>query len=102
MPAESLTRRSRQHLTCSAALAVLRLPGLGLAQQSAPLGQAIQAAPADPAIAAATTKISPEQIRADIAKLVTFKNRSTLSSMETDLPPGTGVLAAADWITSEF
>ncbi len=62
----------------------------------------IQPAPADPAIAAALRQVSVERIQADIAKLVTFKNRSTLSSMETDLPPGTGINAAADWITSEF
>ena len=62
----------------------------------------IAPAPSDPAIAAALTRISPDQIKADIAKLVTFNNRSTLSSMETDLPPNTGVLAAADWIFSEF
>ena len=46
----------------------------------------IQPAPADPAIAAALRQVSVERIQADIAKLVTFKNRSTLSSMETDLP----------------
>jgi hypothetical protein len=62
----------------------------------------IQAAPADPAIAAALKQVSAERIQADIAKLVTFKNRSTISSMETDLPPGTGINAAADWIESEF
>ncbi len=59
-------------------------------------------APADPAIAQAIAGISPERIHADIEKLVSFKNRSTLSSMDTDLPPGTGVTAAADWIFAEF
>ena len=62
----------------------------------------IPVAPADPAIAAALQQVSPERIRATIEKLVTFNNRSTLSSMETDLPPGTGISAAADWIESEF
>jgi hypothetical protein len=59
-------------------------------------------APADPAIAAALQQVSPENIRATITKLVSFNNRSTLSSMETDLPPGTGINAAADWIFAEF
>ena len=59
-------------------------------------------APADPAIARAIAQISPDHVHADIEKLVTFKNRSTLSSMDTDLPPGTGVNAAADWIFAEF
>ena len=59
-------------------------------------------APADPAIVAAMARISPIAIRADIEKLVSFRNRSTLSSMDTDLPAGTGVNAAADWIFAEF
>jgi Peptidase family M28 len=62
----------------------------------------ITTAPTDPAIAAALQQVSPDRVRATIEKLVSFKNRSTLSSMETDLPPGTGVSAAADWIESEF
>jgi hypothetical protein len=72
------------------------------AAASTPAGSPIPVAPADPAIAAALTQVSPQQIHETIAKLVTFKNRSTLSSMDTDLPPGTGVTAAADWIYSEF
>jgi len=72
------------------------------AQTVLPAGQPIAPAPADPAIAAALQQVSPDNIKAIIAKLVTFKNRSTLSSMDTDLPPGTGINAAADWIESEF
>lgn len=67
-----------------------------------PAGAPVAAAPADPAIAAAVQQISPDRIHATIAKLVTFNNRSTLSSNDHDLPAGTGVLAAADWIESEF
>jgi Peptidase family M28 len=58
--------------------------------------------PADPAIAAAIQQIAPARIQSDISKLVSFGTRSTLSSMDTDLPPGQGILAAADWIESEF
>lgn len=57
---------------------------------------------ADPQIAEALAGISAENVRADIAKLVSFGTRNTLSSMSTDLPPGQGILAAADWIESEF
>ncbi len=57
---------------------------------------------ADPQIAAALAAISPANIQADIAKLVTFGTRSTLSSNSTDLPAGQGILPAADWIESEF
>jgi hypothetical protein len=62
----------------------------------------VVAAPVDPAISAALAQISESHIRQTIEKLVSFGTRSTLSSMETDLPPGTGVTAAADWIASEF
>ena len=65
-------------------------------------GKPIAVAPADPAIASAIAAISPEKIHADIEKLVSFGNRSTLSSMDTDLKPGTGVNAAADWVFGEF
>jgi hypothetical protein len=56
----------------------------------------------DPAVKKALAGVSAEQVQADIAKLVSFGTRSTLSSMDTDLPQGQGILAAADWITSEF
>ncbi|HEY5329779.1 MAG TPA: M20/M25/M40 family metallo-hydrolase [Acidobacteriaceae bacterium] len=59
-------------------------------------------ASADPQIAAAIRTISPARVKEDIAKLVSFGTRSTLSSMDTDLPPGHGINAAADWIESEF
>ena len=71
-------------------------------QPSPPTGQAIPPAPIDPAIAGALQQVSPGHIRATIEKLVSFNNRSTLSSMDTDLAPNTGVSAAADWIESEF
>ncbi len=56
----------------------------------------------DPAVSSALKRVSAEQVRADIAKLVSFGTRSTLSSMDAELPQGQGILAAADWITSEF
>ncbi len=65
-------------------------------------GGEIQAAPVDPAIQKALGRISPEQIQRTIEKLVSFHNRSTLSSMEKDLPAGQGVSVAADWIEQEF
>jgi hypothetical protein len=58
--------------------------------------------PVDPAVTRALAGVSADQVQADIAKLVSFGTRSTLSSMDTDLPPGQGILPAADWITSEF
>ena len=64
--------------------------------------QPITAAPADSGISAALARVSANDVRSTIEKLVSFNNRNTLSSMETDLKPGTGVSAAADWIESEF
>ena len=68
----------------------------------APAQQPIAPAAPDPAISGALRQVSGDRIRATIEKLVSFNNRSTLSSMETDLKPGTGINAAADWIESEF
>lgn len=79
------------------------LPVLSVAQPDYRLGaMPVSAAPADPAIAAALREISEVRIRQTIEKLVGFGTRSTLSSMETDLPPGTGVTAASDWILGQF
>ncbi len=59
-------------------------------------------APVDPAIVRALATIKPQQIHETIQTLVGFGTRSTLSSMETDLPPGQGINAAADWIAGQF
>ena len=60
---------------------------------------------ADPAIQAAVRQISPQRVHDIIEKLVSFGNRSTLSSLPPasgPLPAGQGVLAAADWIEAQF
>jgi hypothetical protein len=56
----------------------------------------------DPAIAGALETIQPAPIEKTIKTLVGFLTRSTLSSMATDLPPGQGINAAADWIAAQF
>jgi hypothetical protein len=66
------------------------------------IGMPIRPAPADPAVAYALQQISPQQIQHTIETLVAFHTRNTLSSMETDLPKGQGINAAAGWIESEF
>jgi Peptidase family M28 len=65
-------------------------------------GAPIRPAPADPAITAVLNQISARQIQHTIEKLVTFGNRSTISSMDKGLPVGTGVSAAADWIEEQL
>lgn len=62
----------------------------------------VTAAPADPAIARALRTIQPARIEQTINTLVRFGTRSTLSSMETDMPQGQGINAAADWISGQF
>jgi hypothetical protein len=86
----------------TANLSLQQTPAQQTRAQQGSSGSPIQSAPADPAIASALKDISPKHIHATIEKLVSFNNRSTLSSMETDLAPNTGINAAADWIASEF
>jgi hypothetical protein len=103
-------RTARSRSTLLLALAAIVVPALCAApgkddaagRDLDATGAPISAAPADAKIAAALNRISPAQIHDTIAALVRFRNRSTLSSMETDLPPGTGINAAADWIEAQF
>ncbi len=81
------------------ALALAATTQLGVAQATA---QGMPVGVADPRIAAAIGQVSAAKVQADIAKLVSFGTRSTLSSMDTDLPPGHGISAAADWVEAEF
>lgn len=58
---------------------------------------------ADRRIASALNDISPERIRADIEKLVSFGTRSTLSAQDpAAIAAGRGIGAAREWIRSEF
>jgi hypothetical protein len=90
----------KRFLVLGATAICLVLPAPGNSQ--APSGDRLDPPGTDPAIAAALRTISPDAVRADIARLVSFGTRSTLSSMNTDLPQGQGINAAADWIESEF
>jgi hypothetical protein len=66
------------------------------------VGEAIAPAPVDPAIRRALEQITAAEIQQSITMLVSFNNRSTLSSLRPDLRSGEGVLAAADWIEAQF
>jgi hypothetical protein len=65
-------------------------------------GNAVAPAVPDAAIAQALQSIQPAPIKKTIETLVGFGTRSTLSSMEKDLPAGKGINAAADWIAGQF
>jgi hypothetical protein len=89
-------------LAFGAATIALALPVAALCQAASAAADPMPPARPDPTIAATLRNISPDAIHADIAKLVSFGTRSTLSSMDTDLPAGQGINAAADWIESQF
>jgi hypothetical protein len=58
---------------------------------------------ADPQIAAALKQVSPERVRANIEKLVSFGTRLTLSAQDSAaVASGHGIGAAREWIKSEF
>ncbi len=65
-------------------------------------GTRIAALPQDERFAAALRTVSPAMVRSDIAALVAFRNRSTLSSMTPNLPPGTGATAASEWVFAQY
>jgi Zn-dependent M28 family amino/carboxypeptidase len=70
---------------------VMILPGSG------------QTEAADPQIQAALQGISAERVKSDIEKLVSFRNRSTLSAQDpASIAAGHGIGAAREWIKSEF
>ena len=77
-------------------------------QQPAPAPVAVTELPLDtakpdPQIAEALKQISAEHIQATIEKLVTFKNRNTLSSNDQEMiSHGLGATAAAKWIQEEL
>jgi len=89
---------------CGLLLVVVGMASGQMQMGAAPAGgaNALAPLPVNPAVKKALAEISAERVQADIAKLVSFGTRSTLSSMDTDLPQGQGILPAADWITSEF
>ncbi len=87
---------------CSATLVAQKSPAQTTKIDYKAVGTPIAPAPVDPRIAAALKQVSMERIKANITRMVEFNNRVTVSSTETDLKPGTGVLAAADWIKEQF
>src|SRR5690348_10224340 len=87
-------------------------PAVGVAQQNsqppapspvAVVESNIALSQRDAQIVEALKQISPVRIRATIEKLVSFKNRNTLSSNDQEMiSEGLGVTAAAKWIQEEL
>ncbi len=66
-------------------------------------GAAPAVAPADPQIVAALKKISAKNVQQTIEKLVSFRTRHSLSVHDPSLAAkGQGIVAAREWIKSEF
>jgi len=100
-----IARRSMPRLVIVLCAGLLRSlgPAPCLAQPDFSRGHAALApAPPDPAIAHALKTIDAADAQRIIHSLVGFGTRNTLTSMGTDLPPGRGINAAADWIESQF
>jgi Peptidase family M28 len=83
-------------------LLALCLPAAVSARDLDVAGAPIRPAKPDAAIAKALDQVSASEIEHTIRALVAFHTRSTLSSMEKDLPSGQGINAAADWIEAEL
>lgn len=90
----------RRVATLCALLAVISPSSLRAAAPAT--GMPIGTAPPDAAITKAISEVSPTRIEQIIRTLISFNNRNTLASMTTDLPPNTGVTAAAGWIEQQF
>ncbi len=87
---------------CLPVLAVAVFPAHGQTRDYLASGAALTPPPPDPKITQAIGTIRADAIRRDIEALVAFRNRSTLSSMTPNLPPGTGATAAADWLFAQY
>jgi Peptidase family M28 len=79
------------------------MAALGVALLAGQTEAAERAMTADKQIAGALRQISAQRIQANIEKLVSFGNRSTLSAQdEASIAAGRGIGAAREWIKAEF
>jgi len=104
-------------LLCKNAAIVMICTAISVAQTSAPKGAAPAKSPAgtggaaaavakqamDREIAAAMKDVSAEHVKATIEKLVSFHTRNSNTSRDSEMAQkGQGVVAAREWIKSEF
>lgn len=83
---------------------VVGLTVIGLFSAASAAEKAAKTEPGvDPQIVAALKEVSAQRVRATIEKLVSFNTRSTLSAGDQPLlDAGHGIVAAREWIVSEF
>jgi hypothetical protein len=85
------------------ALCAPRCPAQEMAQGQGPAPRLASDPHADSHLAEAIRQVSAERIRQTIEKLVSFRNRSTISAEgEASIQAGTGIGAAREWIKAEF
>ena len=104
-PMDPVFRWNRRSQSCSAVRIVLRYSLLCALCSALTAQSSSQADPqtADPQIKTALGEISPQRVQADIEKLVSFQNRSTLSAQDAaSIAAGHGIGAAREWIKSQF
>jgi hypothetical protein len=85
------------------ALCAPRCPAQEMVQGQGPAPRLASDPHADSHLAEAIRQVSAERIRQTIEKLVSFRNRSTISAEgEASIQAGTGIGAAREWIKAEF
>jgi hypothetical protein len=90
-------------MSCSIASVAQQNPEPPAQKPAAVVETSVQPSEQDPQIVAALKDVSAQRIRATIEKLVSFKNRNTLSSNDQEMiSQGLGVTAAAKWIQEEL
>jgi len=90
-------------MSCSMVSVAQQAPQPSMPQPVALAEVGVDSTEPDTQIVEALKQISSERIQATIEKLVTFKNRNTLSSNDQQMiSQGLGVTAAAKWIQQEF
>ncbi len=94
-----MVQRNHRKWTVSAALLVASLLSLKLHSAAQDAAKMVQ----DKQIAAALRQVSAQRIQENIAQLVSFGTRLTLSAQDPDsITKGKGIGAAREWIKSEF
>jgi Peptidase family M28 len=92
--------RPTPFITC---LTLLTVIGITLILVPLSSSQDLAKIAADPKIAGALKDVSADRIQANIARLVKFGTRSTLSAQDpASITAGRGIGAAREWIKSEF
>lgn len=92
--------RPTPFITCLSLLAVI---GITLILVPLSSSQDLAKIATDPKIAGALKDVSADRIQANIARLVKFGTRSTLSAQDpASITAGRGIGAAREWIKSEF